>query len=390
MDDVKDIAKPLPMLLESITQLRHTTVHRVRLFSSTLLEHLTDAGLLAQLLQDDGCSKTIAIIQKRTQDAIEKLVRNKQMLDCKLAEIKKEFAAKRAELERQEAALLEATVREHKEPVISVSGSLDRLSDGPGGSGELHAPWRRVSDDALPNEESSGSESIGQSTRGGEPEDGTPEAIDEDVEIANPPPVPVPTQPVDDGLVKPAMLREKEEADKDNDQALSMAEPLLSHAESKIDFHESDLKQSPEDLSVNQQEPETDTKNAAEEGEKKSETTTAFEADNPDLQAHEEEPLCEPSNSSTSTAVEDTEDDAPQLPHQSPIEDDPPVENEHMSLEEIIEELVATTPDSTPRPPTTPDKEIPGDMRSLIDSDIYKSIVKAVTQAVQMRIESNA
>ena len=149
IEDVKDVGKPLPILLDAIAQLRNDAVHRIRLSSSGILQHMTNAGLLSRLVQDEECSKLMSTIRTKTHDAIGKLVRNKQLLDDKMSKIKKDFAAKRAELERQETALLEAAVREHEEPKISVSGDLDQVSDDLSGTGSTNAPWKYGCDPTL-------------------------------------------------------------------------------------------------------------------------------------------------------------------------------------------------------------------------------------------------
>ncbi|RYN29911.1 hypothetical protein AA0112_g7101 [Alternaria arborescens] len=149
IEDVKDVGKPLPILLDAIAQLRNDAVHRIRLSSSGVLQHMTNAGLLSRLVQDEECSKLMSTIRTKTHDAIGKLVRNKQLLDDKMSKIKKDFAAKRAELERQETALLEAAVREHEEPKISVSGDLDQVSDDLSGTGSTNAPWKHGCDPTL-------------------------------------------------------------------------------------------------------------------------------------------------------------------------------------------------------------------------------------------------
>ncbi|KAG9185454.1 hypothetical protein G6011_07998 [Alternaria panax] len=158
LNSVQEVDKSLPILLDSITQLRHNAVHRVSLSSLELSQYLTDAVMLAQLLQDDGCSRFISTVRERTQDAIEEFVRNKAILDSRLADIKCMFAAKRVELDLEEATLLETAVREHKQPTISVSGSLDPLYDDLGGTDAIHDLWRHGCDPVLPDNESQGYE----------------------------------------------------------------------------------------------------------------------------------------------------------------------------------------------------------------------------------------
>ncbi|KAH6842058.1 hypothetical protein B0T12DRAFT_273547 [Alternaria alternata] len=153
LNGLNEFDESLPNLLDSVTQLRHDTVHRVRLSSTEILQHLTDAVMFAQLLRDDECSEFISTIRRRTQDAIEELVRNKAILDRRLDEIKSGFTAKRAELDRQEAAALEAAVRKHIKPTIYASDSLDSSHDDPGGIDAIQGPWKHVCDSALLDDE---------------------------------------------------------------------------------------------------------------------------------------------------------------------------------------------------------------------------------------------
>ncbi|CAN9440265.1 unnamed protein product [Alternaria alternata] len=153
LNGLNEFDESLPNLLDSVTQLRHDTVHRVRLSSNEILQHLTDAVMFAQLLKDDECSEFVSTIRRKTQDAIEELVRNKAILDRRLDEIKNGFTAKRAELDRQEAAALEAAVGEHIKPTIYASGSLDSSHDDPGDIDAIQAPWKHVCASAVLDDE---------------------------------------------------------------------------------------------------------------------------------------------------------------------------------------------------------------------------------------------
>ncbi|KAF1833865.1 hypothetical protein BDW02DRAFT_648068 [Decorospora gaudefroyi] len=321
LNDVSHDAKPLSSLLDSIVQLRHNAVHRVRLSSGELLQHITDAGYLAQLLQDGGCSKLMSTIRQRTQDAIEKLVRNKQLLECKLADIKKEFAAKRAELERQELALMEAAVREHRKPVVSVSGSLYQLSDALSGTDEIaHAPWGRVCDDARPDNESSRSVGLAEPTTERKPEDEATKASDKDVEIINPPlALPVPAPQVDGGSVEPAILHAQKEAEKDEDEGLLAVKPCPTDPEPENDGDESSPEHISKDLAIMQHDLAMDTENAAEEVEKKPEIAAVFAPHHLDLQEYDKESPCEPDASLIPICIGNTGDDANQGHYKPPL-----------------------------------------------------------------------
>ena len=311
LDDMEDGIKPLPILMESIIQLRHNAVHRVRLSSSELLQHLTDAVLLAQLLHDDKCGKFLSNVRQRTHNAIGELVRNKRLLDGRLADIKTEFAAKRAELERQEAALLEAAVKEHKPPMVSVSGSLHRLSDDHGGTTEeVHAPWLPVYNADLPDDGSSGPED----TTGQSMESEAINVIDDDADVISPPSMhPVPTPPVDDVLLQSVVQVKHQEVEKD--------EETIPIEESKLGDHESDQEDFLDPPPLDQDDTATDTEEATEGYVKSLEKADASDWEESKFQDNEEEVFYEPSTSLASTCVDEAVSEALEAHHESPIED---------------------------------------------------------------------
>ncbi|KAI4933796.1 uncharacterized protein J4E92_003465 [Alternaria infectoria] len=318
LDDMKDDVKPLPGLMESIIQLRHNAVHRVRLASSELLQHLTDAVLLAQLLHDDKCGKFLSNIRQRTHNAIEELVRNKQLLDGRLADIKREFAAKRAELERQEAALLEAAVKEHKTPMVSVSGSLHRLSDDHGGTTEeVHAPWLRVYDADLPDNGSSGTED----TTSQSPENEAIKVIEDDADVISPPPMHLgPTSPVDDVLLESVVQPKHQEVDNDEDNDLSIMETMPIE-ESKLDDHESNQEHSLDPPPLDQDDTATDTEEATEGHGNSLEKAHASDWEDSNFQDIDEEVFYEPSTSLASACVDEAVSDALEAHQESPSDD---------------------------------------------------------------------
>ncbi|KAI4702205.1 hypothetical protein J4E81_002567 [Alternaria sp. BMP 2799] len=315
LDDLGEDAKPLPSLMESIIQLRHNAVHRVRLSSSELLQHLTDAVLLAQLLHDDNCGKFLSDIRQRTHNAIEELVRNKQLLDGRLADIKRDFAAKRAELERQEAALLEAAVNDHKVPMVSVSGSLHRLSDDQGGTTEqVHAPWLRVYDADLPDDGSSGPEDITSQS----PENEAIKVIDDDADPISPPLMhPV---PVDDGLLEPVVQRKHQEVEKDEDNDLSIVETIPIE-ESKLNDHESDQEHALDPPPLEEDDTTTDTEEVMEGHVKSLEKADASDWEDSKFQDNDEEIFYEPSTNLASGRVDEAVSDALEAHHESPFDD---------------------------------------------------------------------
>lgn len=129
--DLRNAGKPLPDLLDSITQLRHAAVHRLRLTANRALQFIMDAESLAKLLLNDEFVYIISTIRRQTQSTIEELERNKDLLESRLAETKKQFAARRAELERQEREAMENTVKEDKEYTIFAGANLEQALNEP-------------------------------------------------------------------------------------------------------------------------------------------------------------------------------------------------------------------------------------------------------------------
>ena len=315
LDHAKDMTRPLSSLMDSIIQLRHDAVHRVRLSSSALLQHLANAELLARLLQDDTCSRSMSIIRQKTQEAIERLVRNKQLLDGRLADIKREFAAKRAELERQEAALLEAAVNQHEVPMVSASGSLHRLSDDHvGTTEEVHAPWLRVYDSDLPDDGSSGPEDTTSQSLESE----ATKVIDDDADVISPPPMhPVSIPAVDEALLEPIIHPEQQEAEKIENKRVE----VVDVEESELDDHESDQKHPLDPPPLDQDDTATDTEESSEGHGKCLEQAGVSDWEDSKLQDNDEEVFYEPSTSLASTCVDETVSDALEAHPESPIDD---------------------------------------------------------------------
>ncbi|KAF1844446.1 uncharacterized protein K460DRAFT_238546, partial [Cucurbitaria berberidis CBS 394.84] len=119
-----DLRTPLPDLLNSITQLRHATVHRLRLTANRAIQFINDAESLIELVQDDAYVHIISTIRRQTQLTIEELERNKDMLESRLAETRREFATRRAELKRQELEEMENTVNGDREYAIFAGATL--------------------------------------------------------------------------------------------------------------------------------------------------------------------------------------------------------------------------------------------------------------------------
>ena len=337
LNNMNDLDTPLPILLNPIIHLRHDAVHRNRLSSSILLQRMTEAGLVARLLQDDQCTKLISTVRMKTQDAIEGLVRNKQLLEEKVTKIREDFAAKRAELERQETALLEAAVREHEQPVVSVSGSLGRVSGDLGGTDAIHTPWRHECDPVLLDNEPSGSEGFAEThiiTSATEScaELAVPKALDtaeekkKDAEAAKKAEADAAEKKRLEDEEMERMIAEMEEEVKKHkedkkryaeekkktakaeknlgkDKDLLVVESYPTQPNLELERHESDPKQHPISSPW-------DSMTATDHGDKTPETAAAMEWENSQLLEHHEKLLRELSTAPACTGEETTEDDA--------------------------------------------------------------------------------
>ncbi|KAF5251002.1 hypothetical protein FANTH_3866 [Fusarium anthophilum] len=88
--------------LQSIAQIRHTAVHRLRTDSTGLQRFLADAENLARALGDDLCTRAISKLRLDAETAITELTQHKKSLRLQLDEAQEEIAKRRAELDQQE------------------------------------------------------------------------------------------------------------------------------------------------------------------------------------------------------------------------------------------------------------------------------------------------
>ncbi|PNP82160.1 hypothetical protein FNYG_04349 [Fusarium nygamai] len=101
-------------LLQSIAQIRHTAVHRLRTDTKGLQRFLADAEDLARALGDDLYTEAIATLRLDTQSTITELAKNKQSIQLQLDRAKEEIEKRRAELNQQEQENLRHMEREDK------------------------------------------------------------------------------------------------------------------------------------------------------------------------------------------------------------------------------------------------------------------------------------
>jgi len=130
-DAMDELGKPLEQLLNSIVQLRHTAVHRVRVSVKRIEQFMVDAESLVGLLQDDVCIRRLSRLRRETQLTVEELKRNKDLLESKLAAKLKEIAARRAELEQLESVAVEDMLKKDKDYQVFAGANLSRAITSP-------------------------------------------------------------------------------------------------------------------------------------------------------------------------------------------------------------------------------------------------------------------
>lgn len=130
-EDVDELGKPLSQLFDSIAQLRHTAVHRVRISANRLEQFLNDAESLFGLLHDDQCSGQLARLRRETHLAIEDIKRNKDLLESQLAAKMKKIAIQRVELDNLERAAINDMLKEDQEYRKFAGVSLDQSISSP-------------------------------------------------------------------------------------------------------------------------------------------------------------------------------------------------------------------------------------------------------------------
>ncbi|KAF5671937.1 hypothetical protein FDENT_10783 [Fusarium denticulatum] len=112
--------------LQSIAQIRHTAVHRLRTDSTGLQRFLADAENLARALGDDICTRAISKLRLDTESTITELTQHKQSLRLQLDETQEEIAKRRAELDQQEQENLRYMESEDKRYCALAGEKLQR------------------------------------------------------------------------------------------------------------------------------------------------------------------------------------------------------------------------------------------------------------------------
>jgi len=126
-----ELDKPLKDLLNTIANLRHTAVHRIRISVNRLELFLRDAESLSRLLRDSDCITKLSRLRRETHLAIEDIKRNKDLLESQLAMKLKEITAQRAELDRLEQSVIADMMREDHAYGLFAGSALNQAIEAP-------------------------------------------------------------------------------------------------------------------------------------------------------------------------------------------------------------------------------------------------------------------
>ncbi|KAF7196809.1 hypothetical protein HII31_01727 [Pseudocercospora fuligena] len=113
--EISSIGKSYIEFLRSITKIRHTAVHRQPISAKLVEQLLQDAEVLTKLLKDEAATGRIAQLRRRTQFVLAEIERNKDSLGAKIVATQKDFANRRAELDRLEKSAVAEMLAEDSE-----------------------------------------------------------------------------------------------------------------------------------------------------------------------------------------------------------------------------------------------------------------------------------
>lgn len=119
------MGKPFPQVLDSMAQLRHTAVHRIRVTVNRVHQYLLDAERLMLLLQDEAASKQLTALRQKAELATEDMKTNKDLLETRAAKQIRRYADQIIELERLQQAAVEEMLKEDKTCQISAAALLE-------------------------------------------------------------------------------------------------------------------------------------------------------------------------------------------------------------------------------------------------------------------------
>ena len=129
--DLQELGKPFAQVLNSITQIRHTAVHRLRISANRLEQFMIDAEAIARLLRNDNDVQRLTRLRVNTQVTIDELKRNKDLLESKLSSKLRKIASQRAELDRLEHVAIVEMLKEDNEYKLLAGANLEEAIRSP-------------------------------------------------------------------------------------------------------------------------------------------------------------------------------------------------------------------------------------------------------------------
>jgi len=117
-----ELGKSFHELLDSIAQLRHTAVHRVRVSANKVEQFMTEAESLANILHNNICARMLSRLRLEAQQVIDELGRNKDL---------QEIDARSRELDSLECKAVEDMLREDKKYQTLASANLEQAISAP-------------------------------------------------------------------------------------------------------------------------------------------------------------------------------------------------------------------------------------------------------------------
>lgn len=143
-------------LRSSIASIRHTAVHRLRVTAGRVETMLADAEMFATLLADETCVRQISRLRRETHSVVEEFGREKDLLELRYLEKRREIAARRAELDRIERAAWTSTFEEDKQYQSFAGTHLEEIINAP--ETTLHSAANSEGDETSEEDTSVGSE----------------------------------------------------------------------------------------------------------------------------------------------------------------------------------------------------------------------------------------
>lgn len=116
---------------KSISDIRHTAVHRLPMTAAAIEKSLRDGEILATLLTDEAVAGKLSEMRSELQRVTAEMADHKCMLEAKLTRTLERIAAERAELDRQETEAMDGMVQADKEYQLFAGASLEQKLAGP-------------------------------------------------------------------------------------------------------------------------------------------------------------------------------------------------------------------------------------------------------------------